>query len=66
MDKRIGYGLTLEDALKMASDSTLNDLTEDELKEVRHISIGNGIIWAEKRNDGWRVYRPKRDGELHV
>jgi len=58
MDKRIGYGLTYEAALKLVSD-IINRVPNE---TVRHISIStdhHSVVWAEKRDDGWRVYVPK-------
>lgn len=54
MDKRIGYGLTLKEALELAYES-IKDLPEEE-QEIRNFSIQNGNIWGEQREDGWRVY----------
>ena len=57
MDKRIGYGLTFDEALKLVAE-TANKIPEI----VSHISIStrnHSTIWAELRDDGWRVYIPK-------
>lgn len=68
MDKRIGYGLTLEEAIKRASEA-IKDLTDEDVQRLEaqgHFSIGGGIIWGENRDDGWRVYRKKKEGEFHL
>lgn len=64
MDKRIGYGLTLREALEKAYDAV-----QSLEGEPAHLSIRTKsyeTVWAELRDDGWRVYRPKREGELHI
>ena len=64
MDKRIGYGLTLKEALELAYKS-IEDLP-DKTTEIRRFSLGNHEIWAELRTDGWRVYRHKTEDEPHI
>ena len=55
MDKRIGYGLTFEEALKLVSEVIKKVPNET----VNHITIStdhHATVWAENRDDGWRVY----------
>ena len=57
MDKRIGYGLTFDEAFKLVADTAHKIPNET----VNHISVStdrHGTIWAELRDDGWRVYIP--------
>ena len=61
MDKRVGYGLSFEEAVKVAI-SSIEDLP-DQYKPIKHISLGGGDIWAELREDGWRVYRKRLPNE---
>jgi len=58
MDKRIAYGCILDEAIEIAL-KAIDDLSQENRENIRHFSIGNGIIWGELRPDGWRVYRPK-------
>jgi len=63
MDKRIGYGLSFEEAVNMTAEVV------QKLGEPNHLSINTKnyeTVWAELRDDGWRVYRPKKEGDLHV
>jgi len=56
MDDRIGYGLTFDEALKLVAEIANNIPNET----VSHINIStdhHGVIWAELRVDGWRVYK---------
>lgn len=62
MDKRIAYGCTLDEAIEIAKNA-ITDLSEENKRNILHVSIGGGIIWAESRPDGWRVYRPKKSPE---
>lgn len=66
MDTRIAYGCILDEALEEALKAIL-DLSDENRKNIRHFSIGNGLIWGELRSDGWRVYRPKKTpGEMPI
>ena len=61
MDKRIGYGLSFKSAVILAVKAVL-DLEE----EPTNLSIRTKnyeTVWAELRDDGWRVYRPKKKDE---
>lgn len=64
MHKRIGYGLTLRQALEMAYDAAQN--LSGEPNRLSISTTDYEMVWAELRNDGWRVYRPKKEGELPV
>lgn len=65
MDKRIGYGLSFLNAVEKA----LKAVQRIEGEEVGYFSFStkeHSVVWAELRDDGWRVYRPKEEGELPV
>jgi len=51
MDKRIGYGLTLEKAIETALKKGEENVVHFSFTTKHH-----DVIWAEKRFDGWRVY----------
>ena len=58
MDKRIGCGLSMEEAIKVARDELGG-------KQI-HFTINtedHRIVWAELRDDGWRVYLPYHSSE---
>ena len=65
MDKRIGYGLTLKEALNVAADA-IPDLPDGMSEHIRNFIIQGGLIWGELRDDGWRVYRAKSEDEFHL
>ena len=55
MDRRIGYGLSLNSALEKAVSESL------QMGVPTHFSIttkNHSVIWGELRDDGWRVYVP--------
>ncbi len=58
MDKRIGYGLTYEEALKLVSD-TINGVPNETVSHINISTDHHSTVWAEKRDDGWRVYVPQ-------
>ena len=65
MDKRIGYGMPLEKAVKVA----LEAVQRIEGEQAGYFSFStkeHSVVWAELRDDGWRVYRTKKEGELPV
>lgn len=57
MDKRIGYGLTYEEALKLVSD-TANKIPNETVNRIHISTDHHAVVWAENRSDGWRVYVP--------
>ena len=61
MDKRIGYGLTFDEAIKKAV-SAIQELPAY-CTPITNFSLGGGDIWAELRDDGWRVYRKRTQEE---
>jgi len=63
MDKRIGYGLTLREALEKAYDTIQHLEGEPNFFSIR---TPYSYVWAELRDDGWRVYHPKEEGDLPV
>ena len=63
VDKRIGYGLTYEDALKLVSD-TANKIPNETVNRIHISTDHHAVVWAEKRSDGWRVYVPPSIADL--
>ena len=51
MDKRIGYGLSLEEAVKKAIEEV-----GDKFNYFSFRTRNYDTIWGELRGDGWRVY----------
>jgi len=51
MDKRIGYGLPFEKAVEMAIKQVADKAVHFSFSTRDH-----DVVWAELREDGWRVY----------
>lgn len=52
MDKRIGYGLSLREAVEKAMEET----KDEEVIQFSFTTREYAQVWAELRDDGWRVY----------
>ena len=52
MDRRIGCGLSLEEALKKA----MEELEPEVINAFTIYTDKHTVVWAEMRDDGWRVY----------
>lgn len=65
MDKRVGYGLTFKEAVELAMKER-NNLEDPEILGFTFRNKLHDTIWGELRDDGWRVYRPKKEGETHL
>ncbi len=57
MEKRIGYGLSFENALKLVAE-TVNKIQGETVAHINISTDHHSVIWAELRDDGWRVYLP--------
>uniref|UniRef100_A0A6M3X5Z3 Uncharacterized protein n=1 Tax=viral metagenome TaxID=1070528 RepID=A0A6M3X5Z3_9ZZZZ len=58
MDKRIGYGLSLENAVEVAL-KAIQSIDGEEVSDFSFTTKQHSVVWAELRDDGWRVYRSK-------
>ncbi len=55
MDKRIGYGLTLDEALDRAK-RIIECIHAESLINFKMKTDNHSLVWGEKRDDGWRIY----------
>jgi len=51
MDRRIGYGLSFKEAVEKAIEEI-----KDSAVHLSFTTIAHEVVWAELRDDGWRVY----------